>query len=198
MPVEERREEYAIVLDFMHTGKSFSGKSEPVAQLIGEEWFTLLEAVPKPGAVLTPSERVYIGKAEREKISLIKTRITFNELTQTARNELPNIVMKIVKEKEKHFVDVFNNAGPLNIREHSLELLPGIGKKHLEAILKARNEKKFESFADITARVPLMQDPAKLVTDRVIEELQGTGRFYVFTKPFVKREGTGGRYGGRY
>ena len=134
---EEKREEYAIVLDFLLTGKSFSGRSEPLAQLIGEEWFTLLEAVPKPGAKLDPTERVYIGKAEREKIALIKTRITYSELTEHAKSELPITVMKIVKEKEKHFVDVFNNAGPLNIREHSLELLPGIGKKHMDAILKA-------------------------------------------------------------
>ena len=189
MPGEERREEYAIVLDYLRSGKSFSGRSEPVTQLIGEEWFTLLEAAPKPGVEIKAGERVYIGKAEREKIALIKTRITYNDLTQTARNELPNTIMRIVKEHEKRFVELFNTAGPLNIREHSLELLPGIGKKHLEAILKARNEKKFESFTDITARVTLMQDPAKLITDRIIEELMGTGRFYMFTKPYVKREG---------
>ncbi len=191
---EEKREEYAIVVDFLLTGKSFSGRSEPVAQLIGEEWFTLLEAVPKPGIRLAPTERVYIGKAERDKIALIKTRITYNELTEHGRSELPAVITKIVKDREKHFVDVFNNAGPLNIREHSLELLPGIGKKHMDAILKARNEKKFESFKDITERVTLMQDPAKLITDRVIEELQGTGRFYMFTKPYVKREDRYGRY----
>ncbi len=195
---EEKREEYALVLDFLSSGKSFSGRSEPLAQLIGEEWFTLLEAVPKPGASLKAGERVYIGKDEREKVSLIKSRISVDELTQTAKNELPNMVMRIVKEREKKFVDVFNNAGPLNIREHSLELLPGIGKKHLEAILKARGEKKFESFKDITERVSLMQDPAKLITDRIVNELHGTERFYMFTKPYVRREGYGGGGRGRY
>ncbi len=197
MPGEEKIEEYALVLDYLSTGKSGSGRGEPIAQLIGEEWFTLLEAVPKPGATMTPSERVYIGKAEREKISLIKSRITYNDLTEHARSELPALISKIVKEKETHFVNVFNTAGPLNIREHSLELLPGIGKKHMDAILKARNEKKFESFKDITDRVTLMQDPIKLITDRVIEELQGTGRFYMFTKPYVKKE-DGSGYRGRY
>jgi len=110
-------------------------------------------------------------------------------LTQTAKNELPIVIMKIVRENEKRFVDVFNNAGPLNIRQHSLELLPGIGKKHLEAIIKARNEKKFENFDDIMNRVQLLQDPAKLITDRIITELQGEERFYMFTKPYRKREG---------
>ena len=182
---EERREEYAYVLDFMPTGKSFSTKNEPVAQLVGEEWFTLLEVTPKPGAAMSLGERVYIGKAERDKVSLIKSRIGFDELSQTAKNELQRVVGQIVKTNEKRFVDVFNNAGPLNIRQHSLELLPGIGKKHLEAILKARNEKRFESFGDITARVSLLQEPSKLITERIIMELQGSERVYLFTKPYV-------------
>jgi putative nucleotide binding protein len=184
MEGEEKREENAYVLDFMLSGKSFSNRSEPIAQLLGEEWFTLLEATPKPNAALTLGERVYIGKEEREKILLIKARIGFDELTQTSRNELPNMVMKIIKTNEKRFVDVFNNAGPLNIRQHSLELLPGIGKKHLEAIIKARNEKRFEDFSDIERRVALLQDPAKLIAERVTSELQGSERFYMFTKPY--------------
>ena len=187
MDGEEKREEYAYVLDFMLSGKSFSNRPEPISQLLGEEWFTLLEATPKPNAALAVEERVYIGKNERDKILLIKTRISFNELTQNSRNELPALVVKIVRANEKKFVDMFNNAGPLNIRQHSLELLPGVGKKHLEAILKARNEKKFENFADIESRVALLQDPAKLVSERVISELEGNERFYMLTKPYRPR-----------
>ena len=187
MDVEEKREEYAYVLDYMLSGKSFSNRPEPISQLLGEEWFTLLEATPKPNATLAVGERVYIGKEEREKILLIKTRISFGELTQTASNELPALVSMIVRSKEKKFVDLFNNAGPLNIRQHSLELLPGIGKKHLEAIIKARTEKKFESFTDMTSRVSLLQDPVKLISERIISELQGNERFYMFTKPYRPR-----------
>lgn len=184
----ERREEHAVVLDFMATGKSFSTRSEPLAQLMGEEWFTLLEATPKAGVQLSPGERVYIGKDERDKIELIKYRISYNELTQTAKNTIDAAVMRVVKDNEQRFVDVFNNAGPLNIREHALELLPGVGKKHLQSILKARQEKRFESFADISARVPLLQDPAKLIAERIIMELKGEERFFMFTKPYVKRD----------
>ncbi|MEM0154821.1 MAG: DUF655 domain-containing protein, partial [Methanothrix sp.] len=184
----ERREEYALVLDFLSTGKSFSSRSEPIAQLMGEEWFTLLEATPKPGAVLTTGERVYIGKDERDKIALIKFRISYSELTQTAQGNLKNIILNIIKSNPQRFVSFFNNSGSLNIREHSLELLPGIGKKHLQAILKARAEKKFESFEDITTRVALLQDPAEMIAQRIMQELQGNERFYIFTKPYFKRE----------
>ena len=97
----DKREEYAIVLDFLLSGKSSSSKSEPITQLIGEDMFTLLEAVPKPNISLKSGERVYIGKNERDKIELIKRRINYNELTQTAKNELMNSVISIVKSHEQ-------------------------------------------------------------------------------------------------
>ena len=184
---KERREEYARVIDFMLSGKSYSNRAEPIAQLLGEEWFTLLEAQPRESTTLNLGERVYIGRDERDKIYLIKGRIGYEDLTQTAKNELPNVVMQIILDNEARFVEVFNKSGPLNIREHSLELLPGVGKKHLKAILEAREAKKFENFSDIKSRVPLLQDPARLIRDRIVNELTGNERFYMFTKPYRKR-----------
>ncbi|MGC8699461.1 MAG: DUF655 domain-containing protein [Candidatus Micrarchaeia archaeon] len=188
--MEEKREEleeYAVVIDFLPTGKSFSANPEPIAELLGESRFTLLEAVPKPGVVLHIGERVYIGKGERDKIALIKSRLSYSELTEGAKNELPNAIASIVKANEKRFVEIFNTAGPLNIREHKLELFPGIGKRHLNAILAAREEKKFESFEDLTSRVKLLQDPVKLIVDRVLIELKGESRFFLLTRPYSQR-----------
>ncbi|MDE1851800.1 MAG: DUF655 domain-containing protein [Candidatus Micrarchaeota archaeon] len=188
---EQRREgleEYAIVLDYLPTGRSSSIKSEPLVQLLGEQRFTLLEAVAKDGDIKT-AERVYIGKGDRDKISLIKGRLSYSELTEGAKNELMPAIYKIIKGNEKHFVEMFNTASPLNIRMHSLELLPGIGKKHLTAILDAREDKPFESFEDITKRVPLLQDPVKLLAERVVMELKGDSRFYILTRPSFHHEG---------
>ncbi|MEM0149604.1 MAG: DUF655 domain-containing protein [Candidatus Micrarchaeaceae archaeon] len=184
---EDRKEEYSYVLDFMFTGKSSSTRTEPLAQLMGANWFTLLEATTKDGATLMIGEKVYIGQGERDKISLIKSRISYNELTQTAKSNMPAIITKIIKDDEKRFVGVFNTAGAVNIRQHSLELLPGVGKKHLNAILKERSAKPFESFDDITNRIPLLQDPVKLIEERIIEELQGEQRFYLFVKPYFHK-----------
>lgn len=184
---EDKREEYSYVLDFMLTGKSSSTRTEPLAQLIGTNWFTLLEATTKPGATLTIGEKVYIGQGERDKISLIKLRVSYNELTQTARSNIPGIITKMIGEEEKRFVNVFNTAGAVNIRQHSLELLPGVGKKHLNAILRERTAKPFESFEDIANRIPLLQDPVKLIEERIIEELQGEQRFYLFVKPYFHK-----------
>ena len=184
---EDRKEEYSYVLDFMFTGKSSSTRTEPLAQLIGASWFTLLEATTKPDAILTIGEKVYIGQGERDKISLIKSKITYNELTQTAKGNMPAIITRMIKEDEKRFVNVFNTAGAVNIRQHSLELLPGIGKKHLNSILKERSQRKFESFQDITNRIALLQDPKKMVVERIMIELQGNERFYIFVKPYIQK-----------
>ncbi len=184
-PVELRREnleENAIVLDYLPTGRSSSARSEPVVQLMGEEKFTLLEAVPKKPDIKI-GERVYIGKGERDKISVIKGRLAYGELTEGAKNELLVAISAVIRSNEKKFVDMFNNAGPLNIRIHALELLPGIGKKHLSAILDARDEKPFESFEDISKRVALLQNPVKLLAERVVLELKGDSRFYLLTRP---------------
>jgi putative nucleotide binding protein len=182
---EHRREdleEHAMVLDYLPIGRSSSARSEPIVQLLGENKFTLLEAVPKT-AEMKVGESVYIGKGDRDKISLIKSRLNYTDLTEGAKKELPNAVQQIVKKNEQRFVDLFNNAGALNIRMHSLELLPNVGKKHLAAILDARDEKKFESFKDIADRVPLLQDPVKLIVERVVVELKGESRFYLLTRP---------------
>lgn len=184
--VDERRrenlEEHAYVLDYLPTGRSSSARSEPIVQLLGEEKFTLLEAVPKVPEVHI-GEKVYIGKGERDKIAIIKGRLAYQDLTEGAKNELVAAVSNIIRSNEPRFVEIFNNAGPLNIRMHALELLPGVGKKHLTAILDARDEKRFESFGDIAKRVPLLQDPVKLIAERIILELKGESRFYMLTRP---------------
>lgn len=197
---EQRREdleEYAAVLDYLPIGRSSSARAEPLVQLLGETRFTLLEAVPK-GTEIKVGETVYIGKGDREKVSLIKSRLSYADLTEGAKKELPIAISAIVKKNEKKFVDMFNNAGALNIRMHSLELLPNVGKKHLAAILDARDERPFESFADITARVSLLQDPVKLIVERVVVELKGESRFYLLTKPPAASHEHEHEHSGRY
>ncbi|MCL5100511.1 MAG: DUF655 domain-containing protein [Candidatus Marsarchaeota archaeon] len=175
-------EEYGVVLDFLPSGRSFSVRSEPIVQLLGDNKFTLLEAVPKSTDIKV-GERLYIGKGVRDKIALIKGRLNFENLTEGSKNELPNAISSIIQREEQRFISFFNNASPLNIRMHSLELLPGVGKKHLSAILDAREEKPFESFNDLSQRVPLLQDPIKLLTERVLIELRGDTRFFILARP---------------
>ena len=184
----ERREENALVLDYLPYGKSGEAQREPVAQVIGETFFTLLEVVPKKEAKLKAGDKVYIGGGEREKIDHVKGRVQWRDLTATAQKEAMLVLKKNVKEKEAFFVDFFNRAGPINIRAHTLEHIPSVGKKHLSAILDARDRKKFESFEDIRARVPHLRSIEDLIVDRIVHELEGEAKYYLFTKPPARHE----------
>ncbi|MBN3037139.1 MAG: DUF655 domain-containing protein [Candidatus Diapherotrites archaeon] len=178
------KEEYAVVLDYLSRGYSSSYVGEPVVQALGTSWFTLLELVPRDGVTLNLEQRVYIGPEERKEVKFIKGRLEYERLTQTGRNELPAIIDQIIKENEQKYVEFFNKARPISVRKHSLELLPSIGKKHMQAILDERDIKPFESFEDMAKRVHLLPDPVRVVRERVQHELEGEDvKYYMFTAP---------------
>lgn len=180
-------EDYALVLDYMPKGRSASFKEEPLAQVIGEKYFTLLEVVPKTD--LKIMEKVYIGKEDREKIDFIRKRIDFSELTSNSQSELESAVEKIVEEEKQRFIDFFNNSTAITIRRHQLELLPSLGKKHMNDILKEREIKPFTSFEDIRKRIPLMPDPKKIIIRRILEELKEKDlKHYIFARPPKRRD----------
>ncbi len=178
------REEQAIVLDFLPYGYLTDTRpmhmKTPVAQVIGKNFLVLLELTPKKGIFLQPNEEVYMGEGKRDKIHHIIGRIPYNKLTETAKLNLDQVVGKTVKENEQRFVEFFNKAQPLNTRSHQIELIPGIGKKHMWEILEQRDIKPFENFEDIKARVKLMPDPEKAVIKRVLMELREEDRYRIF------------------
>jgi len=178
-------EEYAYVLDYLPQGHPLDRRPlhlrRPIVQAVGEDFFTLLELVPKEGVTLSPGDRVFIGKGIRDKIDHINRRISYDELTSSAKDELVKVVEKIVKENEKKFVEVFNNAPALTTRMHSLELLRGVGKKKLWEILEERRRKPFESFRDIEERTGL-RNVAEAIKERILEELKGGQRYYLFVR----------------
>ena len=188
-PMEEHRmestkEENGIVLDFWPNGYPMDERpmymKTPIAQAIGKEHFVLLELVPKKGIHLQPYEEVYIGEGKRDKIHHIVGKLPMSKLTRTAQSEMEFAVKDIVEKSAKKFIDFFNNAKPLSTRMHQIELLPGVGKKHMWEIINARDEKPFDSFDDIKKRVKLMPDPEKIIIKRIVEELEGTEKHMLF------------------
>ncbi|MDH5481370.1 MAG: DUF655 domain-containing protein [Candidatus Bathyarchaeota archaeon] len=186
--MEKRYEEYAHVLDFLPHGRPgihVSGKAGyragALVQLIGEEFFTLLEALAKEGVMLKPNDRVYVGKNAREEITYIIGRVGYNELTTAARTELPAVINRIVLNRERWFIAFFNTAHAVTPRMHALELIPGIGKKYMWQVINEREKKPFENFDDLQKRTDL-PSPAKLITKRVLEELAGESKYRLFTR----------------
>ena len=192
-----KKEENAVVLDYLSRGyvksdmSKFGGK--PIAQAIGTEKFTLLELAPKNGVDLEIQDTVYIGKGKRDKIYRVLGKLNYENLTATSRIELDYAIRDIVESNEAKYVEFFNTTESISTRQHSLELIPGIGKKYMWDIIKAREEKPFESFEDISQRLPTLADPAGMIVNRVKQELdtttprRGKSKYNIFTQPQKSR-----------
>ncbi len=178
-----RYEEYAYVLDFTQRAKSTTvrGREGMIIQAIGEERLTLLELLGTQNMSIDVAERVYIGREGRDKVMSVLGRLEYNSISQSAKNELPGIIEKIVIANQKRFIDYINSAQPITPRIHALELIPGIGKTYMMTIIRERDRKKFESFAEIQQRVGL-RDPAKLIAKRIIDEITGEARMNLFVR----------------
>lgn len=156
-----------------------------MAQVVGEMFLTLLEVAVYPSVALQPRERIYIGKGERDKVDHVERRIGYDELTPVAQDELPAVLEIIVDRDPARFLEFFNSAGPITTRMHALELLPGIGKKGMWRVLEERKRSPFKSFEDLQQRTHI-PDPKKAIIKRIISEIKGEDRYYLFVKPFPK------------
>jgi putative nucleotide binding protein len=186
--MEKRYEEYAYVLDFLPHGRPglppggrAGYRAGALIQCVGEEFFTLLEALAKEGLMLKASDRVYVGKESREEVTYIIGRIGYEELTGAAKSELPGVITRIVLNREDWFVNFFNTARAITPRMHALELIPGIGKKYMWQLINERERKPFVNYEDLQKRTEL-PNPAKLITKRVMEELEGDSKYRLFTR----------------
>jgi len=176
------KEENAIILDYLPNGYPLERKMMPIAQAIGKGNLILLELVPRRGVSLEVGEEVYIGEGKRDKIYYILGRLHREKLTESAKNQLQEFIEKVVKEREKEFVEFFNRSEAINKRLHQIELLPGFGKRHMQEILKQRKEKDFESFEEMKSRIQNLPDPEKAIQKRILTELINIERHNLFVK----------------
>ncbi|NLA38826.1 MAG: DUF655 domain-containing protein [Methanomicrobiales archaeon] len=182
----EKKEENAVIIDLLPMGYANDPrpvyKREPIALAVGIDQFKLLELVPKAGADIQIHDRVYIGDGERDRIERVKRRVSYDDLTATARLELPFVVEQIVRENEPRFVDFFNKSLSITPKLHMLRLLPGIGKKLMWEVIEQREKKPFESFEDISGRIKSMPHPERMIISRILREIKDPDeKYHIFT-----------------
>jgi putative nucleotide binding protein len=108
-------------LDYTQRGKSNTvrGREGLIVQGIGEEHLTLLELLGLQNMSFEVGESVYIGREGRDKVMSVLGRLEYDDISQSAKNDLPTIVEKIVLQNEKRFVEHINNAQPITPRIHA-------------------------------------------------------------------------------
>jgi len=167
-------EERGIVLDYLPYGKN-PKKPIPIVQALGVEYFTLLEFIkPKELEVKILEEIPILGR----------TRIVnYDQLTETAKENLRNALLDIIKKREREFIEFINRATAITPRLHMLELLPHIGKKITWKIIEEKEKEPFKSLKEIKERVKLSIDMEEVIVERIIEELQNKDKYKLFVGP---------------
>lgn len=181
--VPKKYEEFAYVIDFIPHGRStiIRGREGPIVQAIGEERLTLLEILATEDSSFQSEERIAIGKEGRSKIISVLGKLSYEELTQEAKDELADVIETIVKSNEVKYIAYFNELQAVTPRLHALELIPGIGKTFMLEIIKQRDMQPFTSFDDLQKRVGI-REPAKAVAKRILEEIAGGSRINLFVR----------------
>ncbi len=191
-------EDYVHILDYLPNGRPDAPPSRrgPTLMGVGEDKFTLFELVPQQGASFTIGDRAYVGKdvEKRTLVSKIRGRINYSDLTPSAHGELPYVIEDIIKSDEARFVRFFNEAPPISVRFHALELLPGIGKKSVEHIMAERKVGPFESLKDVEDRAHIMH-PDQVIIKRIIHELEDpTEKYHIYVRPPAQERDDRRRY----
>ena len=167
----------AVVLDYLARGHADDDRPQyersPVAYAVGEDAFTLFELELGSDADVAIDDRIVVNPpAERTPGVDSVTVVEYEDLTGGAQSELEYVVAEIVERDEERFVDFYNDAQPITLRLHQLNLLPGIGKKLRDNVLDERKRGPFESFEELEERVPSLHDPAQVIVDRILEEIR--------------------------
>lgn len=163
----------AVVLDFLAHGRTEDDRpqyqKEPLVYAIDREAFSLYELIMAEDSNISIGDSIDIYDGDDIKRV---NRTEYTDLPSGASSELDYVIEDIVDEEEQRFLDFFNEAQPITLRLHQLNLLPGIGKKLRNNILDERKRSPFESFDELEDRISGLHSPREVLVERILEELK--------------------------
>ena len=179
----------AVLLDFFPTGRSEGGPRgydrQPLGYGLGRDSFRLYEIVFEETADVGIGDAVAVAPEDEREGIVDCWEIDHDDLSGGARSELEYAIREVIEAEEDRFVEFFNDAQPITLRLHQLNLLPGIGEKLRNSIIDERKRKPFESFDELEQRVGGLHDPQDILAERIMEELQEEDLKY---RLFARRE----------
>ena len=148
--------------------------TDNVIVAISEEKMLLCRLEPKPGVdPLLTTSRVYIGTdaSKRVNIGRVLGMTNLGRVANHVKADLPLVIQIFIEENEKHFIDTFfTRAGNMSLKQHSFELLPGVGNKKALQMVDARGSSGFETLAALNEACNI--DAADLLAKRFHTELE--------------------------
>ena len=172
----ESEADFGVVLDVLPHGRSDADEPQyrrsPVIYAVGTDHFALYELTLGDEADISIGDRIQIRPDFEPGIERGR-QIDYDGLSDGAKSELEYVIEEIVDAEESRFVDFFNDAQPVSLRLHQLNLLPGIGDKLRDNILDQRKRGPFDTFDELEERVSGLHDPKSIVVDRIRAEVKG-------------------------
>lgn len=164
----------AIVLDYLPHGRADDDrpqyKKPALAHVLGTINFGLYELELSSEGGLSIGDTVSV-EPPAEVIDEVR-RVEYDDLSSGAQSELEHVVRELVDANEARFIEFYNEAGPITLRLHQLNLLPGIGDKLRDNILDLRERSPFEDFDDLEERVSGLHNPKEILVERILEEIR--------------------------
>ncbi|MDZ7745693.1 MAG: DUF655 domain-containing protein [Halobacteriales archaeon] len=165
-----------VTLDVLPNGLPSDNRppsqSTPIAYGLETDSFRLYELTLTADAHVLVGNRLTLAPADDQSEEVARSRrVKHGDLSGTAQSELEYAIEELVEEEEQRFVDYYNEAQPITIRLHQLNLFPGIGKKLRNDILDERKRKPFESFEEVSDRISGLHNPKQTIIDRILEEI---------------------------
>jgi putative nucleotide binding protein len=164
----------AVVLDYLPRGRADDDRPQyqksPLAHAIDSSSFKLYEVVLDADFTVSIDDEITVEPAQ-DGIEDVRA-ISFDDLSGGGKSELEYVVKDLVEADIDRYVEFYNEAGPITLRLHQLNLLPGIGDKLRDNIQDARDRSPFDSLDDLEDRIPGLHEPKGIIVDRIIEEIR--------------------------
>lgn len=164
-----------VILDYFPRGRVGDDRPQyqksPLAYAVGVQNFGLYELTIEDDADLSIGDEIPLDSPDEQAQIADAYDADYEALSSNAQSELEYAIEDIIDADERRFVDFYNDAQPITLRLHQLNLLPGIGEKLRNNILDERKRQPFETFDDLKERVSGLHDPKELLRKRIVEEM---------------------------
>ena len=134
---------------------------------VTSEHFHLLRFRPAV-AMIGRDPGVVVRLDDQNQVDHIVGPCNGEKLNETIRGQLTDVLTTMIKQSPTPHLGFYQRAGPLNLKIHAFQLLPGVGKRIANEMQRARDMGDWSNFENIEADVGF--DPARSLAVRYVEE----------------------------
>jgi putative nucleotide binding protein len=149
-----------------------SGAGGGIIHCITEHHLHLIKARANSGCgILATGQKLDLPDEEAsEKIALVLGRGRYRELPNSAQIALIEVIKGILKDNPESSLTFYNRAGPVSLKFHAFQLLPGVGPRKAKQMMNSRVSAGWMSFEEVDEACTI--DSLQLIVERLVEELQ--------------------------